>query len=102
MRGYFPLWGRDTTKVADEFIELGFKAVICCIDPRKVNKEFCGREYDHSLFESLPSGVDPCGENGEFHTFVYAGPIFKNEISIKKGEVVLRDGFYFIDLLPTC
>jgi len=100
MRGYFPLWGRNTTEVAGEFIELGFKAVICCIDPRKLSKEFCGREYDHSLLESLPSGVDPCGENGEFHTFVYAGPIFKDEIAIKRGEVVLRDGFYFIDLLP--
>ncbi len=100
MKGLFPLWGRDTTKLAREFVELGFKAVVCCVDPRRLAREFCGREYDLSFLESLPSGVDPCGENGEFHTFVYSGPIFKDEITIKSGEVVLRDGFYFADILP--
>lgn len=100
MSGIFPLWGRDTRKLAREFIELGFRAVICCIDPSKLQKEFCGREYDAAFLESIPSTVDPCGENGEFHTFVYAGPIFKNEIPITKGQVVLRDGFYFADLIP--
>lgn len=100
MRGVFPLWGRDTTRLAAEFIELGFRAVVCCVDPRKLAKEFCGRDFDRSFLESLPPGVDPCGENGEFHTFVYAGPIFHHEISISKGEVVLRDGFYFADILP--
>jgi uncharacterized protein (TIGR00290 family) len=100
MRGIFPLWGRDTTKLAREFIGLGFKAVLCCVDPRKLGKEFCGREYDESLLESFPPAVDPCGENGEFHSFVYAGPVFDHEIPITKGEVVLRDGFYFADLLP--
>jgi len=100
MKGLFPLWGRDTAKLAREFVELGFMAVVCCIDPRRLPREFCGREYDSSFLESLPSGVDPCGENGEFHTFVYAGPIFKNEIAIETGEVVLRDGFFFADLIP--
>jgi uncharacterized protein (TIGR00290 family) len=100
MQGLFPLWGRDTGKLASEFVELGFKAVVCCVDPTRLGKEFCGREYDGSFLESLPSGVDPCGENGEFHTFVYAGPIFKDEIELTKGRVVHRDGFYFADLLP--
>ena len=100
MRGLFPLWGRDTGKLSREFIELGFRAVVCCVDPRVLPKEYCGREYDFSFLDSLPSGVDPCGENGEFHTFVYAGPIFKNEIAIVKGDVVLRDGFWFADVLP--
>jgi uncharacterized protein (TIGR00290 family) len=100
MRGLFPLWGRDTKKLAREFVELGFRAVVCCIDPRMLGEEFCGREYDDSFLGSLPSGVDPCGENGEFHTFVYAGPIFKNEIEMTKGPIVHRGDFYFADLLP--
>jgi uncharacterized protein (TIGR00290 family) len=100
MRGLFPLWGRETVKLSREFIELGFRAVVCCVDPRRLAKEFCGRDYDLSFLESLPSGVDPCGENGEFHTFVYAGPIFKNEIAIATGDVVLRGGFWFADILP--
>jgi uncharacterized protein (TIGR00290 family) len=100
MRGLFPLWGQDTSKLAVEFIERGFRAVVCCTDPKTLGKEFCGKEFDHSFLESLPSSVDPCGENGEFHTFVYAGPNFKNEVAITKGEVVFRGGFYFADLLP--
>lgn len=100
MRGVFPLWGRETSKLAREFIEAGFRAVVCCVDPRKLSGEFCGREYDLAFLESIPATVDPCGENGEFHTFVYAGPIFSNEIPITKGEVVLRDGFYFADIVP--
>jgi diphthamide synthase (EF-2-diphthine--ammonia ligase) len=100
MRGLFPLWGRDTGGLSREFIQLGFRAVVCCVDPRRLGKEFCGMEFDHSFLESLPPGIDPCGENGEFHTFVYAGPVFKNEIGVTKGEVVLRDGFYFADLVP--
>jgi uncharacterized protein (TIGR00290 family) len=100
MRGIFPLWGLDTARLAAEFIEQGFRAVVCCVDPKQLGKEFCGREFDRSFLESLPAGVDSCGENGEFHTFVYAGPIFKKEIGIAKGEVVLRGGFYFADLIP--
>jgi uncharacterized protein (TIGR00290 family) len=100
MRGVFPLWGRETSKLAREFIEAGFRAVVCCVDPRKLSGEFCGREYDLAFLESIPATVDPCGENGEFHTFVYAGPIFSSEIPITKGEVILRDGFYFADIVP--
>jgi len=100
MRGIFPLWGRDTAKLAREFIGTGFRAVVCCVDPRKLPGEFCGKEYDAAFLESIPGSVDPCGENGEFHTFVHAGPIFSNELPITKGEVVLRDGFYFVDLVP--
>jgi uncharacterized protein (TIGR00290 family) len=100
MRGLFPLWGRDTRKLATECVELGFKAVVCCVDPRRLGEQFCGSEYDRSFLESLPADVDPCGENGEFHTFVYAGPIFKKKIELMKGPVVHRGGFYFADLLP--
>jgi uncharacterized protein (TIGR00290 family) len=100
MRGVFPLWGMDTARLATEFIEQGFRAVVCCVDPKQLGKEFCGREFDRSFLESLPGGVDPCGERGEFHTFVYAGPIFKKAIGITKGDVVLRGGFYFADLIP--
>ncbi len=98
MRGIFPLWGRDTGGLAREFVEAGFRAVLCCVDPRKLSKEFCGMEFDTAFLESIPSSVDPCGENGEFHTFVYDGPIFSKRIPVSRGEVVLRDGFYFADL----
>jgi uncharacterized protein (TIGR00290 family) len=100
MRGLFPLWGLDTRVLASELVNRGFRAVVCCVDPRRLGKEFCGREFDRPFLQSIPSDVDPCGENGEFHTFVYAGPIFKQEIGVTGGEVVLRDGFYFADLLP--
>ncbi len=94
-----PSWGRDTGKLAREFVELGFKAVVCCVDPKTLGEEFCGREFNNSFLASLPSNVDPCGENGEFHTFVYAGPIFKSEIQLTRGEVVHSGGFYFADLI---
>lgn len=100
LRGLFPLWGADTRKLSGELIELGFRAVTCCVDQRHLGKEFCGREFDRRFLESLPASVDPCGENGEFHTFVYASPSFREEIPIVRGDVVLRDGFYFADILP--
>jgi uncharacterized protein (TIGR00290 family) len=100
MKGIFPLWGMDTSVLAREFIGSGFRAVVCCLDPRRLPGQFCGSEYDSAFLESIPATVDPCGENGEFHTFVYAGPIFSKEIAIMKGEVVLRDGFYFADIIP--
>lgn len=100
MQGIFPLWGRSTGELAEEFMRLGFRAIICCVDPRKLGREFCGMEYDRTFIESLPPVVDPCGENGEFHSFTYAGPIFRNPIDVTRGEVVERDGFYFIDLIP--
>jgi uncharacterized protein (TIGR00290 family) len=100
MKGVYPLWGRDTSKLAREFVDDGFRAIVCCLDPKKMPAEFCGAEYDTAFLDSIPSAVDPCGENGEFHTFVYDGPIFSHGIPIRKGEVVLRDGFYFADILP--
>jgi len=100
MSGVFPLWGRDTHELAGEFLEKGFRAVVCCVDPRKMSEQFCGRDYDADFLEAIPGTVDPCGENGEFHTFVCAGPIFREEILVTKGRVVLRDGFCFADLLP--
>jgi uncharacterized protein (TIGR00290 family) len=97
----FPLWGRDTRELASFFIESGFKAKICCVDPRKLEDKFCGREFDESFLSEIPREVDPCGENGEFHTFVYDAPIFKEPIKVKTGDIVQRDGFWFADLLPS-
>lgn len=100
MTGVFPLWKRDTKELASYFIDEGFKAILCTVDPKALDPRFCGRDFNEALLSDLPAGVDPCGENGEFHTFVYGGPIFENEIAVKKGEVVLRDGFYFADIVP--
>ena len=83
MQGVFPLWGKDTNELATEFIEQGFKAITCCIDNHSLGKKFVGRQMDTDFFNSLPEGTDPCGENGEFHSFVYDGPIFKMPINIK-------------------
>jgi uncharacterized protein (TIGR00290 family) len=99
-RGLFPLWGRDTTELAQHFISLGFEAVIVCVDPRTLDAAFAGRRYDERLLAQLPSEVDPCGENGEFHTFVHGGPIFAVPIACATGEVVERDAFVFCDLIP--
>ncbi len=98
MQGIFPLWQKETRSLARYFIEAGFKAVVVCVDPKQVDPSFCGREYDQRFLDDLPEGVDPCGENGEFHTFVYDGPIFRRPIQINRGEVVERDGFWFCDL----
>ena len=101
MKGIFPIWKRDTTKLANTFMDLGFKAVITCIDSKALDKTFVGRPYDKQFLADLPSGVDPCGENGEFHSFVYDGPIFQEKIALTSGEIVLRDNrFYFCDLIP--
>jgi uncharacterized protein (TIGR00290 family) len=100
-RGLFPLWGRDTTTLAREFLDARFEARIVCVDPRALNSSFAGRRYDHQLLAELPPSVDPCGENGEFHTFVSAGPIFAEPIECEAGEIVERDGFVFCDLTPT-
>jgi len=96
----FPIWRRDTKELADYFIEKGFKAITCCVDPRKIGNAFCGKEYDSKFLSELPQKVDSCGENGEFHTFVYDGPIFQSKIDVKVGAIVERDGFYFADILP--
>ena len=99
-RGNFPLWGRDTTKLAREFIAAGFKATIVCLDPHLLDPAFAGRAYDEQLLAELPLEVDPCGENGEFHTFVHAGPMLAEPIACETGDVVERDGFIFCDLVP--
>ena len=99
MRGLFPLWLKDTRQLARDFIAAGFRAILVCIDPRQLDPAFCGREFDESLLADLPASADPCGEKGEFHTFVYEGPIFRRPIPVKRGEVVERDGFWFCDLL---
>jgi uncharacterized protein (TIGR00290 family) len=100
MKALFPIWKRDTRELAEQFVQLGFRAVTVCVDPRVLDDSFAGRELDSSFFADLPPGVDPCGENGEFHTFVFDGPIFKTPIAFRTGEKVLRDGFCFCDLLP--
>jgi uncharacterized protein (TIGR00290 family) len=100
-RGLFPLWGRNTADLAREFLDAGFEATLVCVDPRALDPAFCGRRYDERLLAELPPGVDPCGENGEFHTFVSAGPIFAEPIACATGEIVERDGFVFCDLTPT-
>jgi uncharacterized protein (TIGR00290 family) len=99
-RALFPLWGRDTSALAREFMAAGLRAILVCVDPAKLDASFAGREFDQRLLAELPPGVDPCGENGEFHTFVYAGPLFSEPISCQIGDVVSRDGFVFCDLLP--
>jgi uncharacterized protein (TIGR00290 family) len=101
MTGLFPLWGRDTRVLAQEFIDLGFKAVLTCVDSEFLDGKFAGRVYDRDFLSELPEGVDPCGENGEFHSFVYDGPIFRETVLHRKGKVVLRDNrFYYCDLMP--
>ena len=100
MQGMFPIWRRDTRELAREFVRLGFRAIAVCVDPRVLDASFAGRELDASFFADLPAGVDPCGENGEFHTFVFDGPVFDAPIAFRVGEKVLRDGFCFCDLLP--
>jgi len=101
LTGVFPLWKKDTKQLACRFINLGFKAVITSVDSNVLGKDFAGREYDEKFLLDLPVNVDPCGENGEFHTFVYNGPIFREKVDFKKGEVALRDNrFYTCDLLP--
>jgi uncharacterized protein (TIGR00290 family) len=99
-RGVFPLWGRDTGALAREFIAGGFQAYIICVDPRALDASFAGRRYDNQLLADMPTSVDPCGENGEFHTFVHAGPIFAQPIACATGEIVERDGFVFCDVIP--
>jgi uncharacterized protein (TIGR00290 family) len=113
----FPLWKRDTKELMKQFIDSGFKAVIVCVNEKLLEKSFCGRNLDEQFCDDLPAGVDICGENGEFHTFVYDGPIFHDPVNFEKGEIVYKEyqapktqndtgqlleekcGFYFCDLL---
>jgi len=101
MKGIYPIWKKDSEELARKFIELGFKAVTTCIDSQQIDKKFVGREYNYDFLNDLPNSADPCGENGEFHTFVYDGPLFDKKIDFTKGEIVFRDDrFYYCDLLP--
>lgn len=100
MRGIFPIWRRDTKELVRTFITLGFKAYLTCVDGQKLGESFAGRPIDEALIRDLPDGVDPCGENGEFHSYVYDGPIFRRPVEVRVGEVVLRDTRYFADLMP--
>jgi len=96
----FPIWGRNTQELIGEMLAAGLRARIICVDPSKLPGDFIGRDLDHDLLRGLPVGVDSCGENGEFHTFTYAGPMFDQPIAIKDGESVARDGFLYADVLP--
>lgn len=96
-RGVWPLWGRDTRILAGDFVDAGFNGVVVCVDPSKLDGDFCGRELNAEFLADLPSHVDPCGERGEFHTFVYDGPVFSQPLMIERGEIVERDGFIFCD-----
>jgi len=108
----FPLWKRDTKEIAKEFIDLGFKTIIVSVDSRYLDKSFAGRIFDESFLTDLPANVDPCGENGEFHSFAFDGPIFKNSIQFEKGEIVYKEykshskenpderfGYWYCDLI---
>jgi uncharacterized protein (TIGR00290 family) len=101
MHPIFPIWGRDTGALAREFIDCGFRAVVVCVDSMQLPASFSGREYDASFLDELPEGVDPCGEKGEFHTFVFDGPLFRDRVEFSIGETVLRDErFVYTDLVP--
>jgi len=97
----FPVWGIDTKQLIHEMLDAGVRARIVCVDPKKLAGHFAGQDISRELLAQFPPGIDPCGENGEFHTFVYAGPMFSNAIAIQSGEVVNRDGFIFADVLPS-
>ena len=99
IRPLFPIWGQETTGLAREMVQAGLRAKLTCVDPKKLPAHFAGRTFDAQLLEDLPPDVDPCGENGEFHTFAYEGPMFKRGIQVKGGEVVERDGFVYADFL---
>jgi len=100
MTPVFPLWRINTRELAGDMIAGGLSAYLTCVDPRKLGREFAGRKFDAALLGELPASVDSCGENGEFHTFACAGPMFRRPIAVEPGEVVERDGFVFADLLP--
>ncbi len=108
LRALFPLWKISTRDLLKEFIDLGFKTIVVCVNEKYLDSTFAGRVIDNDFIKDLPANVDPCGENGEFHTFVFDGPVFKSPIDFKKGEIVHRtydtstadNGFWYCDLLP--
>ncbi|HXF05975.1 MAG TPA: diphthine--ammonia ligase [Blastocatellia bacterium] len=100
MKGAFPIWRRDTNELARTFITMGFKAIVVCVDTKVLDRSFAGQMIEEEFLRRLPPGVDPCGENGEFHSFVFDGPIFTRPVTFTIGETVLRDSFCFRDLVP--
>ncbi len=96
----FPLWGSNTASLAREMLRGGLRARLTCVDPKQLAREFAGREFDEELLAALPAPADPCGEQGEFHTFCHAGPMYRAPVAIRAGDVVERDGFVFADVLP--
>jgi uncharacterized protein (TIGR00290 family) len=100
MRAIFPLWGEPTEALARDLVGRGYCPIVVCIDPSKVSDSLAGAAYDDGFLDALPAGIDPCGENGEFHTFVIDGPIFQRPIAVRPGEIVHREGSVFADLLP--
>jgi uncharacterized protein (TIGR00290 family) len=98
LKPIFPVWKIPTRELAHSMIESGVRAKLTCVDPKLLAPEFAGREFDEQLLSEVPANIDPCGENGEFHTFVYAGPMFSRNIPVKLGKIVSRDGFVFADL----
>ncbi|MGH8113833.1 MAG: ATP-binding protein [Rhodanobacteraceae bacterium] len=98
--GVFPLWGLDTRLLSRSFVDDGYRAVLTCVDTTQLDSRFSGREYDDSLLDKLPAGIDPCGENGEFHTLSYAGPLFTQPLKLRRGESLLRDDrFQYTDFV---
>jgi diphthamide synthase (EF-2-diphthine--ammonia ligase) len=101
MAGLFPIWMRDTRELIRELLAWEFRSIAVCVNPKALDRAFAGRELDQGFFHDLPATVDPCGENGEFHTFVYGGPIFREPVAMRRGEVVERDSMVYCDLVPT-
>src|ERR1044072_1655676 len=98
MKGLYPVWQRNTTELIKEFIKLGFKAIVSCVDSKTLDRSFAGKTIDEEFISSLPANVDPCGDNGQFHTFVYDGPNFTQPVGFALGETILREGFWLCDL----
>ena len=101
LEALFPLWHLPTAELAFDMVRAGTRAVITCVDPGKLDRAFAGRDFDASLLADLPPSVDPCGENGEFHTFVFDGPVFSSPVEVRRGDIVERDGFVFADLIQS-
>jgi len=99
MTAIFPLWGRETRGLAREMVGSGLRAHLTCVDPKQLDRRFAGMVFDETLLDELPASVDPCGENGEFHSFTFAGPMFRSPLRLTPGQIVERDGFVFADLL---
>ena len=96
----FPIWGQDTRELSRHMIDSGLEAIVTCVDPKQLDNRFCGQRYDAQFLAELPAGTDPCGENGEFHSFAFAGPMFAYKVLCTVSETLERDGFVYTDLLP--